>query len=155
MTMPSATTVDPDAFNAVQRGFRADKASAALPQTATGTLFTVAGGRVALLGLLGEVTVVLGATATNAKIISTPTTGTAVDLCAVLAIASKEAGTLFGITGIFTDALVGANAGAAVLQQRPIVIPIGVIGLNTSANDTGSTKWTAWWVPLDSGATLA
>lgn len=148
-------TVDPQAFLGVILGFRADKATALLPQSATGTLFTVAGGRVALLGLLGEVTVALGATATNGKILSTPTVGTAVDLCAVLAIASKEAGTLFGITGIFSDAMVGANAGASILQQRPIVIPVGTIGLNTSANDTGQTKWTAWWVPLDDGAVLA
>jgi hypothetical protein len=147
--------VDPQAFTSVIMGFRADKAAANLPQTATGTLFTVAGGRVAMIGLLGEVTTVLGATATNAKILHTPTVGTAVDLCAVLAIASKEAGTLFGITGIFADAMVGANAGATVLQQRPVVLPAGTLGLNTSANDTGQTKWTIWYVPLDDGATVS
>jgi hypothetical protein len=147
--------LDPQAFLSVILGFRKDKAAATLPATATQSLFTVAGGRIALLGLLGEVTTILGATATNAKIVSTPTTGTAVDLCAVLAVANKEAGTLFGITGIFSDALVGANAGATILQMRPIVIPVGVIGLNTSATNTGATKWTAWYVPLDDGATLS
>lgn len=146
--------IDPQAYASVILGFRADKAAATLPATATQPLFTVAGGRVAILGLLGEVTTILGATATNAKIISTPTVGTAVDLCAVLAVASKEAGTLFGVTGIFGDALVGANAGATILCQRPIVVPVGSIGLNTSATDTGATKWTAYWVPLDEGATL-
>lgn len=148
-------SVDPQSFGAVLLGFRADKAAATLPATATQTLFTVAGGRIAVLGLLGEVTTILGAVATNAKIISTPTVGTAVDLCAVLAIASKELGTLFGITGIFSDALVGANAGSTVLCQRPVVVPIGVIGLNTSATDTGATKWTMWYVPLDDGATVS
>jgi hypothetical protein len=145
--------VDPQAFTSVIHGFRVDKAAATLPQTATQNLFTVAGGRIAILGILGQVTVVLGATATNGKLLSTPTVGTAVDICAVLAIASKEAGTLFGITGIFGDAMVGANAGATVLQQRPVVVPAGVIGFNCSANNTGSTKWTLWYVPLDVGAT--
>ncbi len=145
---------DPQSFASVILGYRVDKAAATLPATATQNLFTVAGGRITLLGLLGEVTTALGATATNAKIISTPTVGTAVDLCAVLAVASKEAGTLFGITGILSEAMVGANAGATILQQRPVVVPAGVIGLNTSATDTGATKWTAWYVPLDELATL-
>jgi hypothetical protein len=155
MTFVNPALVDPQSFASVILGFRADKAAFTLPQTATGSLFTVSGGRIALLGLLGEVTTALGATATNAKIISTPTVGTAVDLCAVLAVASKELGALFGITGIFGDALVGANAGATILGMRPIVVPVGVIGLNTSANNTGATKWTAWWVPLDDGALLS
>lgn len=146
--------VDPQAFTSVLFGFRVDKAAATLPQTATQSLFTVAGGRIAILGLVGEVTTVLGATATNGKLLSTPTVGTAVDICAVLAIASKEAGTLFGITGIFGDAMVGANAGASILPQRAVVVPAGVIGFNTSANNTGATKWTLWYVPLDLGASV-
>lgn len=145
---------DLPAFGFMRFGARADKAAAALPQTATGTLFTVSGGRVALLGLVGEVVSALGATATNAKILHTPTVGTAVDLCAVLAIASKEAGTLFGISGVFGDAMVGANAGAGILPTRPVVLPPGALGLNTNANNTGTVKWTAYYLPLDDGATL-
>ncbi len=147
-------SLDAQSFASVVLGFRVDKASATLPATATQSLFTVAGGRVAILGLLGEVTTIVQAQACNTKIISTPTTGTAVDLCAVLSISGKEAGTLFGITGIFADALVGANAGATILCQRPVVVPIGVIGLNTAATNTGATKWTCYWVPLDDGATV-
>lgn len=154
MVLVNPSLVEPQAFTSVMLGFRVDKASATIPQTATQNLFTVAGGRVAILGLLGEVTTVIGATLTNAKLISTPTVGTAVDLCAVLAIASKEAGTLFGISGIFADALVGANAGASILPQRPVVVPVGVVGLNTSASTTGATKWACWYVALDEGATL-
>ena len=135
-------------------GLKVDRATATLPQTATGSLFTVAGGRILLTSIVGEVTTVLGATATNAKLISTPTTGTAVDLCAVLAVANKEVGTLFGITGLFSDALVGANAGASVVPRNAVVVPIGNIGLNTSANNTGSVKWSITYVPLDDGASV-
>lgn len=142
------------AYTELLRGVAVDRAAATLPQTATGALFTITGGRILVLAIVGEVTVVLGATATNAKILSTPTTGTAVDLCAVAAIASKEAGALFGITGTFGDAMVVANAGATVLPDRPIVVPIGAIGLNTSANNTGSVKWTLRWLPLDSAAAV-
>lgn len=136
-------------------GRKVDRDTAALPQTATGSLFSVSGGRILLTSIVGEVTTALGATLTNAKLVSTPTTGTAVDLCAVLAVASKEAGTLFGITGLFSDAMVGANAGAGVIPRNPVVIPVGNIGLNTSANDTGSVKWSVTYIPLDDGASVA
>lgn len=154
MTFVSPAGVEPQAFTSVVLGFRVDKASATNPQSATQALFTVAGGRVAILGLLGEVTTIQGATATNGKLISTPTVGTAVDLCAVLALANKEAGTLLGITGIFGDAMVGANAGASILPQRPVVVPAGSIGFNMSGSNTGATKWTCWYVPLDEGASV-
>lgn len=143
-----------DQLRTLLYGQKVDRATATLPQTATGALFNVTGGRILLKSIVGEVTTILGATATNAKLVSTPTTGTAVDLCAVLAIASKEVGTLFGITGLFSDALVGANAGASVAPRNGVVIPIGSIGLNTSANNTGSVKWSITYVPLDNGATV-
>lgn len=143
-----------DQLRTLLYGTKVDRATATLPQTATGALFTVAGGRILLTSIVGEVTTVLGATATNAKLVSTPTTGTAVDLCAVLAVASKEVGTLFGITGLFSDALVGANAGASVVPRNAVVVPIGSIGLSTSANNTGSVKWSITYVPLDNGASV-
>jgi len=135
-------------------GRRVDKAAATLPASTNQTLFTVTTGRVLLLGIVGEVTTVVQTQACNAKLTSAPTTGTAVDLCAVLNISADEAGCLYGITGLFSDALVGANAGAAPIQDNPIVIPIGVIRLNTSATNTGATKWTAYYVPLDDGALM-
>ena len=154
MPYPIPSVVDPQAFAAVVLGFRADKAAATLPASTNQTLFTIAGGRVAILGLLGEVTTIVQTQACNTKLVSAPTTGTAVDLCAVLDISADEAGCLYGITGIFGDAMVGANAGATILPQRPVVVPVGVIRLNTAATNTGATKWTCWYLPLDEGATL-
>jgi len=154
MAYKDPTAVDPQSFVPVIMGFRVDKAAETVPQSGSQDLFTIAGGRVAILGIVGEVTTVLGATANNAKLIANPTTGTSVDICAVLAVANKEAGTLFGITGIFADALVGANAGATVLQQRPVVVNSGTIDFDCSSTNTGATKWTCWYVPLDDGATV-
>ena len=131
-----------------------DKASATLPATATEDLFVVSGGRIIVTGLIGEVTTVIQTQACNAKIISTPTTGTAVDLCAVLNISAKEVGCLFGITGTFATAMIGSNAGATNMLATPIVVPIGVIGLNTSATNTGATKWRLVYVALDDAASV-
>jgi hypothetical protein len=136
-------------------GQKVDKATAALPQTTTGTLFTVTGGRIILTSIVGEVTTVIQTQANNTKLVATPTTGTAVDLCAVLDISAKEVGTLFGITGLFTDALLGANAGATVLPRNPVVIPIGTVKLNCAASSTGSVKWSITYIALDDGASVA
>lgn len=147
--------IQSDQLRTMTLGAKVDRPAAALPQTATGALFNVTGGRVLVTSIVGEVTTVLGATATNAKLVSTPTTGTAVDLTAVLAVANKEVGTLFGMTGLFSDALVGANAGAGVAPRNGVVIPVGSIGLNTTANNTGQVKWSITYIPLDNGAAVA
>lgn len=139
----------------VQFGIQVPRPTAALPATATGGLFTVATGRILLTGIVGEVTTVIQTQACNTKLLHTPTVGTAVDLCAVLNITAKEVGTLFGITGLFSDALVGANAGAGVYPRNPIVLPVGTLGLNTAATNTGSVKWIITYVPLDDGAVVA
>ncbi|MCX4778166.1 hypothetical protein [Streptomyces sp. NBC_01264] len=136
-------------------GTKVDRATAALPQTTTGNLFAVTGGRILLTSIVGEVTTVIQTQANNTKLVSTPTTGTAVDICAVLDISADEAGCLYGITGVFSDALVGANAGATTAQQRATVIPVGNIKLSCAASNTGSVKWSMTYIPLDDGASVA
>lgn len=136
-------------------GTKVDRATAALPQTTQSPLFTVTGGRILLTSIVGEVTTVIQTQANNTKLVANPTTGTDVDLCAVLSITAKEVGTLFGITGLFSDALVGANAGATVLPRNPVVIPVGSIDLSCAASNTGSVKWSITWVALDDAASVA
>jgi len=131
-----------------------DRTTSALPQTATSNLFAVAGGRIALLGILGEVTTIIQAQATTLKLSSAPTVGTAVDLCATVDMSGKQVGTLLGITGLFTDALLAANAGATVMPRNGIVIPIGNITWTTGASSTGAIKWRLFWLPIDVGATV-
>lgn len=133
-------------------GAKVDRATAALPQTTQSALFTVAGGRVVITGIVGEVTTVIQTQANNTKIVANPTTGTDVDLCAVLDITADQVGCLYGITGVFSDAMVGANAGATVLPQRGVVVPVGTIDLSCAASNTGSVKWSLTYIPLDDGA---
>lgn len=136
-------------------GLAVERATAALPQTTQSALFTVTGGRVLVTSIVGEVTTVIQTQANNTKIVSNPTTGTDVDLCAVLDITADQVGCLYGITGIFSDAMVGANAGATVVPQRAVVVPIGTIDLSCAASNTGGVKWKITYVPLDDGAAIA
>lgn len=136
-------------------GLTVERATAALPQTTQSALFTVTGGRILLTSIVGEVTTVIQTQANNTKIVSNPTTGTDVDLCAVLDISADQVGCLYGITGTFATAMVGANAGATVIPALGIVIPIGTIDLSCAASNTGSVKWKMTYVPLDDGASVA
>ena len=81
------------------------KATAQLPQTATGNIFTVSG-RVLVKKLIGEVTTVLTATATTVKVVFDPTgADTAADLSAVLTVTSDPVGTLYSIVGVAATAM--------------------------------------------------
>jgi len=152
--MPSLNQSQLEALTPYRLGRRVDKAAATLPATTNQTLFTITGGRVLLFQIIGEVTTIIQAQACNAKLTSAPTTGTAVDMCAVVDVNGKEAGSLLSIDGVLATAMAANNAGAAALMSRPQAIPIGVIRLNTSATNTGATKWSAWYVPLDDGALM-
>ena len=150
----AASQMDGYALTQVEYGVRSDKATAALPASTTGTLFTVAGGRVVIRALLGEVTTIIQAQATTLKLVSTPTVGTAVDLCTTADLNGLEVGGRVALPGAVGSALTKANAGAIALQTANLVVGIGTIGALTVATSTGSVKWTCWWVPLDQGATL-
>lgn len=146
---------DGDAVQAMTMGKKVSKATATLAATSTVDLFTVATGRVVVHAIVGEVTTVVQGQATSCKLISTPTTGTAADLCGALDLTADEAGCLYGITGLTGDALIGTNAGATICPKHGVVVPIGVIGFNNaSAVNTGSVKWDIYYTPLDPGATI-
>lgn len=138
----------------ISLGRKVDRAAATLPQTATGALFTVTGGRIIVTSLTGEVTVALGATATTAAITSTPTVGSAVTVATATAITSKQVGSLITLAGTVGTALNVQDAGAGTVTNAGVVIPIGTIGLTTNANDTGSVKWSLTYIPLDNAATV-
>lgn len=139
----------------IHYGTKVDKASFTLPASTTATLFTITVGRIILTSIVGEVTTLVQTQACNTKLVATPTTGTAVDMCAVLDITADEVGCLYGITGLPSDAMYGANAGLTQVQARPLIIPIGTIKLSTAATNTGATKWSMTYIPLDDGATVA
>lgn len=150
------TYMDGIAFRKNLLGRKVDRATATLPATATEALFTVATGRIILTSIVGEVTTVVQTQACNASLISTPTVGTAVLMCAVLDITASEVGALFGISGLNSDALtiLPAGGGLTILPYIWQVIPIGQIGLITSATNTGAIKWSMTYFPYDDGAAV-
>ena len=127
--------------------------AATLPETTQTPYFTVSG-RVLITQIVGEVTEECSGTATNLGLVSNPTVGADVDLCAVVGIASDTVGTIYTITGTLADAMVATASGAVQAQLAPILVAAGTIDLETSATNTGKTKWTLHYIPLDSTATV-
>ena len=130
---------------------RVDRATGDVFTGAAVSIFTITGGRVLVVNLQGKITTVLGAASTG-KFSMDPTTGTTIDLCAVGASATDEAGTLYSLTGTPADAMLKGSSGG-VRITNPLIIDIGAITF-TGANTTGSASFQCWWMPLDDGATL-
>lgn len=129
------------------------RALATLPATTATPYFTVTG-RVKVTSIIGEVTTLVQTQACNAKLISNPTVGADVDLCAVLDITAAAVGAQFSITGTLANAMVNTTSGAGVFQAAPLLIMPGTIDFSTSATNTGATKWRIEYVPVDAGARI-
>lgn len=132
-------------------GTRVDRAAATIPATTSQTLFTVAGGRVLITTIIGEVTTVIQAQANAMKLQHAATAGGTSDMCATVESNGKAVGALFGIPGAPASA---ATFGAAVPQTNELVVGPGSIQLNTAATNTGAMKWTLTYIPLDDGASV-
>ena len=125
-----------------------ERTAAVLPATTATAYFTVTG-RVLLTQIVGEVTTIASATATSIKLIANPTVGADVDLCTATVITSDAAGTIYNITGTLSDALVATTSGAVIAQANSILVAAGTIDLDATATNTGATKWTLHYIPLD------
>jgi hypothetical protein len=132
-------------------GMSANRTAAVLPATGNQTLFTVTGGRVLILGLIGEVTTVMSATATNLKLTTVTTVGAiSADIAANTAVTSVAVGNLFSLS-----TLGGAmTTGPAVTQGNEFYVQAGIIRATTDATNTGAMRWQALWIPVDRGAAL-
>ena len=141
-----------DAVNNEARTRIVERATATLPQHAQAALFTVSG-RVLVTHIIGEVTVAIQAQSTVLKLVSAPTVGADVDLCAALETNNDAIGTLYNITGTLANAMVATTSGACIAQASPILVTAGTIDLDSDDDDsTGSVKWTLHYVPLDNGS---
>src|SRR5690349_13750099 len=131
----SGTLLDGGNVNA-DGSVQVSRAGAVLPQTATGNIFAVAG-RVRIKSLIGEVTVVLTATATNLKVGFDPTGADPnTDLSANLVVTSDPVGTLYstvGVAGTATkeSALTHMILPANNLPAEGVVLTAGNITLTT------------------------
>jgi hypothetical protein len=143
----NAATISDSGLMRLAFGKQVDRATADLPAGTTAPLFTIAGGPILLVQILGIVTTVIQTQACNTKLQANPTaTGTSVDICANLDITAKAVASFFGITGTVTDAMV--NALAIRMQITPVICPVGTIDLVTAATNTGQVQWSLWYVPM-------
>lgn len=152
-----STLIASDQIRSLLVGIKVQRATAALPQTATSTLFTISGGKVLITSLVGEVTTVIQTQADNTKLTFDPTdAGATQDLCAVLDITADAVGTMYSLTGTVATAMQDALnflPSNKVLAQ-PLVLKPGAILLDCAASNTGSVKWDLCYIPLDNGASV-
>lgn len=147
------TIVSNASVRQINLGTLVSRATATLPASTLGHIFTVTGGRILIRSLIGEVTTAIQAQACTVKVTSTPTAGTAVDLSAVSAsISGLEVGGRLALPAAAATALVVGNAGAILGRLSEWVVGIGSIDITTSATNTGSVKWDLIYVPIDNGA---
>jgi len=130
----------------------------ATQEIASEALFTIAVGKVLVTLLVGAIDVAINGTGAtvNTRLVSTPTTATATDLCANTNIDTYQIEDVVGITGIPTDNLIPATTHGSIpgMTVNGVIIPIGVIGLVTEAVDAGDMTWTLFYRPIDNGATV-
>ncbi len=147
----------------LNQGSIVTKAAAALPQTATGTLFTVAGGAVLVTGLVGIVTTVVQSSDPVLSLGTAPTVGTAQTsgIATTTVLTSAEVGTLVTVAssaGLPTGLVVMATAaksGSSVFLANPFLVSAGTITWTTGASKTGAMKWYLTYIPLDDGASVS
>lgn len=151
-----SVTDEASAFRKAVLGVRVERAAALQPQTAQAAIFTVAGGKVLVTSLIGEVVAATPATVNTLKITGNPTAGTDVDWTTATSTASKEAGAIITPAATAGGALVVANAGGGnAIAPTGYLAQIGTIDLVTSGSAaTGTIKWTLTYVPIDTGAVV-
>jgi hypothetical protein len=122
----------------------------ALPQTTTKTIFTVAGGPIYVMQIIGRVNTAIGAVANATKLEVVPTNAptTAVSICATADLNAAIVGTLFiPITSFATAASITVVTGvgpiAAATLFTGFYMNSGVIRINCAGSDggTGLMSW--------------
>lgn len=139
-------------------GLKVDRATAVLPQTGLGNIFTVSGGRVVITSVVGEVTTVLGSGANSLTIGFAPTVGAgdpAVLGGGAVSLLTAPVGTHIGSNpggDVFAD--LATQAGIA-LPHAGFVADPGSVTVTTTGSVTGSVKWSITYIPYEDAATVA
>jgi hypothetical protein len=141
-------------------GTQVTKAAANLPQTATATLFTVAGGAVLVTSLIGIVTTVIQSSDPVLTLGTAPTVGTldTDGIATSTVLTSAEVGSWvvpLATSGLGAAFALGTLAGQAPFLPNPFVVSAGTITWTTGASKTGAMKWYLTYVPLDNGASVS
>lgn len=147
-------------FNpSLSSGIAVTRATANLPQSTNHALFTITGGKVRILSIVGEVTTVIQTQANATKLTYDPSgAGSSIDLCATLDITAKAVGAFFTIVGVLATALKATSVWLAVpadcIPSPGIILGPGSILLDCAASNTGQIKWSVIYDPIDNGAVV-
>lgn len=135
-------------------GIAVARATATLPQTAQSAIFTISGGRILVVALVGEVTTAVQAQATTVQLIGTPTSGTAVNLTNGTGdVNGKEIGATVTLPTTLGGTAVVNNAGGNISPSATwLLLHPGTLDFKTGASSTGSMKWDLLYIPLDTAA---
>src|SRR5579859_6798280 len=87
-------------------GIKVSRAANTLPATTTGNIFTVSGGRILVLALVGQVTVAIQNQACSLSINAVATAGSTLALCTAGPIINAPVGTHFSLPSSAGSALV-------------------------------------------------
>jgi hypothetical protein len=134
------------------------RAAAALPQSATQSIFTIIGGNVIITSLFAVITTAVQAQATTFKLnaLNTASTGnTDLSLAAGSDLTGAAVGTIIGFPNVNVASAAIATIANAGVQNNEFVIGAGTLRAVTTASSTGAWKWYLNYVPLDSGASVA
>jgi len=150
------TLIQASAVRLITEGYLVSRATAALPATATGNIFTVTGGRILIVSLVGEVTTAVQNQACTVAIGYAPTvgTGSTTALGTASSVIAAPIGTHVGInpgSAAVTD--LATQAGVTTPAGR-FLVDAGSVTITTSATNTGSLKWDLIYVPVDTNATV-
>lgn len=131
-------------------GTKVDRAAGALPATTNAALFNVLGGRIILVGIVGQVTTAIQAQANTLSLTTLSTTGAiTTPLTAGVDVTGAAVGNLYGIDGVRANAAV---LGSNVYTNNEVVVQPGSIRWVTTATSTGAMSWSVLYIPLDDGA---
>ncbi len=142
------------AYRSMLLGQRVSRATALLPQTATGNIFAVSGGRVLITGFVGQVDVVLSGTTNTLKV-----TASGTDLCTAGTITSLAAGSQLMLPAAVGSALTVVNSAAGAVympvDSTSLLVTAGSITVTTTGSQaTGTVSWALTYVPWDDGASV-
>lgn len=128
-----------------------ERATAALPQSTTSTLFTVTG-YIQIVEIRGFVSANIGAVPNATKL-----TAVGNDICATLDVDGKGIGINFSVTGTFANPLLANMNGSFESQANPITVGAGNIVLDCAGSDGGDGRiqWSLIWRPMSSDAAVA
>lgn len=138
-------------------GVKVTRAAALHPDQTSADIFSIDGGRIALVGFLGEVTVAVPANHDYTISYDPDLGGANIDLGALVIVDSDPAGTYYVLNDTLGGALVVSTdvVSNAALEQ-PLVLAEGDILWTTAGGGTVGTttrvRWDVWYVPLDDGA---